>query len=104
MQVYNAYWSSLLKCNFYHHSDWAQAITKFLKEQLMKIMEHYQGSQTASTTSFLTAGPTAVVDIDSANKHWSYVTQLAKHLYEVWANFRACSIFGIVIVVLYSVD
>ena len=64
-------------------SDWAQAITKFLKEQLVKIMEHYQGSQTSATTSFLTAGPTAVVDIDSAMKYWNYVTQLAKHLYEV---------------------
>ena len=70
-------------------SDWSQALSKFLREQLGKILEHHQGSSGsggslgAPQTSFLTAGSTSMVDIDSAMKHWNYCTQLAKHLYDV---------------------
>ena len=52
-----------------------------MKDQLAKIIEHYQGSTT--TTSFLTAGNTNTIDIDTAIKNWTYVTQLARTLYEV---------------------
>ena len=61
--------------------DWSQAVCKFLKEQLLKILEYYQGS--SSTTSFLTAGSTApVVEIDMTMRHWNYCSQLARHMYE----------------------
>ena len=65
----------------YNQTDWTQGLTKFLKDQLQKIVEHYQGSN--AQTSFLTAGPTSVVDIDNILKIWNYCTQLAGHMYEV---------------------
>ena len=60
-----------------------QSITKFLKEQLQKIIEHYQGSTVPHQTSFLTAGQTNAVDIDQALKYWNYCCALAKQLYDV---------------------
>ena len=59
-------------------SDWVQAITRFLKDQLQKVIEHYQSPQ----MSFLTAGQTNSIDIDTAIKNWHYCTDLARHLYE----------------------
>ena len=59
--------------------EWGIVITRFLKDQLNKIIDHYQGSQ----PSFLTAGQANAVDIDTALKNWNYCSDLACHLYEV---------------------
>ena len=64
--------------------EWAQTLTRFLKEQLQKIIEHYQGSSSGLQTSFLTAGGSSMVDVDSAIKIWNYTSDLTRHLYEVF--------------------
>jgi len=60
--------------------EWTQAVTKFLHEQLQKIMEHYKG--TGAPVGFLTAGPTSVVDVDAATRQWNYVMLLVQHMYD----------------------
>ena len=55
-----------------------------MREQLLKIQEHYHGGQTAAVTSFLTATqPPSQVDLDQALKQWNYSTRLARHMYDV---------------------
>ena len=55
-----------------------------MREQLIKIQEHYHGGQTGAVTSFLTATqPPSQVDLDHALKQWNYSTRLARHMYEV---------------------
>ena len=36
----------------------------------------------APVASFLTAGPTSVIGIDLAMRHWNFGMQLAQHMYE----------------------
>ncbi|ELT92763.1 hypothetical protein CAPTEDRAFT_163894 [Capitella teleta] len=61
-------------------NEWTMVITRHLREQLVKIIEHYQGNVTG--TSFLTAGPTSVVDLECPMKNWNYCTNLARYMYE----------------------
>jgi hypothetical protein len=56
-------------------------ITRLLREHLQKIIEHYQG--TMNQTSFLTAGSTTVVDVETPMRVWNYCTALAHYMYEV---------------------
>ncbi len=51
-------------------------------------MDHYQGSSAGLATSFLTAGGSSMVDVDSAVKIWNYIADLTKHLYEVRPSSR----------------
>jgi len=60
--------------------EWTQALTKFLHEQLQKIIEHYKG--TGTQVGFLTAGPTSVIDMDAATRQWNYVMLLVQHMYD----------------------
>lgn len=61
--------------------EWSQAVAKYLREQLQKILEYYQGSNTQ--TGFLTAGPTSsVIGIDQATRQWNFGMQLAQYMYE----------------------
>ena len=60
--------------------EWTQALTKFLHEQLQKIIEHYKG--TGAPVGFLTAGPTSVIDVDAATRQWNYVMLLVQHMYD----------------------
>lgn len=55
-------------------------MTKFLHEQLQKIIEHYKG--TGAPVGFLTAGPTSVIDVDAATRQWNYVMLLVQHMYD----------------------
>ncbi|XP_064639525.1 mediator of RNA polymerase II transcription subunit 12-like protein isoform X2 [Lineus longissimus] len=65
--------------------DWAQALTKFLKEQLQKISEHYVGSGSSAQTSFLTATQTTSQDLlDLSLRQWKYCTQLMQYMYKEW--------------------
>ncbi len=64
-------------------SEWALTLTRFLKDQLQKVIDHYQGSGSGLQTSFLTAGGSSMVDVDSAMKVWNFCCDLTKHLYEV---------------------
>ena len=55
-----------------------------MREQLLKIQDHYHGGQTGAVTSFLTATqPPSQVDLDQALKQWNYCTRLARHMYDV---------------------
>jgi mediator of RNA polymerase II transcription subunit 12 len=68
------------------YAEWTQALTKYLREQLQKILEYYQGSGggsavAAAQSGFLTAAPTTVIDLDGATRQWNYGTQLAQHMY-----------------------
>lgn len=68
------------------YTDWTQALTKYLREQLQKILEHYQGSSSGSSVAaaqsgFLTVAPTTVVDVMEPTRQWNYVSQLAQHMY-----------------------
>lgn len=69
-------------------ADWVQTLTKYLREQLDKIKESYQGSSTQ--TSFLTAGQTNLVDVDLAMRQWTYCCDLGRNLYEVLKSLLAC--------------
>jgi len=60
--------------------EWTQALTKFLHEQLQKIMEHYKGS--GAQVGFLTAGPASVIDVDTATRQWNYGMLLVQHMYD----------------------
>jgi len=60
--------------------EWTQALTKFLHEQLQKIVEHYKGS--GAPMGFLTAGPTSVIDVDAATHQWNYTMLLVQHMYD----------------------
>ena len=71
-------------------TDWSQALCRFLKDQLVKIMEHHQGSAPPQT-SFLTAANSNIVDIEAALKYWNYCTQLGKHLYDV-RHYSNCQV------------
>lgn len=67
-------------------TEWTQALTKYLREQLQKIIEHYQGSSggsalAAAQSGFLTAAPTTIIDLDGALRQWNYGTQLAHYMY-----------------------
>jgi len=67
-------------------TEWTQALTKYLREQLQKIIEHYQGggggsALAAAQSGFLTAAPTTIVDLDGAMRQWNYGNQLAQHMY-----------------------
>ena len=60
--------------------EWTQALTKFLHEQLQKIIEHYKGS--GAQVGFLTAGPASVIDVDAATRQWNYGMLLVQHMYD----------------------
>ena len=54
-----------------------------MKEQLIKIQEHYHGSS-AQVMSFLTVTqPPSQVDLDLALKQWHFCAKLARHMYDV---------------------
>nr|KAG5692294.1 hypothetical protein BaRGS_009504 [Batillaria attramentaria] len=62
--------------------DWTQSLTKYLREQLQKIQEHYNVGSSGPQTSFLIATPTSTqADMEQALKQWTYCTRLAKHMY-----------------------
>ncbi|KAI8498739.1 Mediator of RNA polymerase II transcription subunit 12-like protein, partial [Branchiostoma belcheri] len=68
--------------------EWTQAMTRFLKEQLSKISEHYQqtpppagGSQSCSNL-LGTNGPTMSQDTEQAMKLWQYNTRLTFYLFQ----------------------
>jgi len=61
--------------------EWSQAVARYLREQLQKILEYYQGSNTQ--TGFLTAAPTSsVIGIDQSTRQWNFGMQLAQYMYE----------------------
>ncbi|XP_067143152.1 mediator of RNA polymerase II transcription subunit 12-like protein isoform X2 [Centruroides vittatus] len=80
--------------------EWTQALCKFLREQLQKLAEHYHSSialgsasNTTSTSmgsgsnsnvigSSSTGSNSLNVSVDVAYKHWQYICQLARHLFE----------------------
>ncbi|KAL3848034.1 hypothetical protein ACJMK2_018917 [Sinanodonta woodiana] len=63
--------------------DWTNALTKFMREQLQKVQDHYHGSTSGPATSFLTATqPPSQVDLDLALKQWHYCSRLARHMYD----------------------
>lgn len=76
---------TLLSQSFlFYPTDWTQSLTKYLKEQLQKIQDHYHGGISGPQTSFLlTSQPTTQVDMEHALKQWTYCTRLAKHMYNV---------------------
>ena len=51
-----------------------------MREQLQRILEHYQGAGTQS--GFLTAGPASGPSIEVTTRQWTFGTQLAQHLYD----------------------
>lgn len=66
--------------------EWTQALTKYLREHLQKIMEYYQGnspggSGSASSGQYLIIPPITVADLELAMSQWNYGTQLAQHMY-----------------------
>jgi len=61
-------------------SEWTGALTRFLHEQLQKIIEHHKGS--GAQVGFLTAGPASVVDVDTATRQWNYGVLLVQHMYD----------------------
>ncbi|KAK6194758.1 hypothetical protein SNE40_000324 [Patella caerulea] len=62
-------------------SEWALAITKYLKDQLQKVQEFYHGGS-STQTSFLTTQQTPLqTDMDAALKQWHYCCRLARHMY-----------------------
>jgi len=61
-------------------AEWTQALTRFLYEQLQKIIEHYKGS--GAQVGFLTAGPASVIDVDAATRQWNYGVLLVQHMYD----------------------
>lgn len=64
-------------------SDWTQSLTKYLREQLQKIQEHYHSGANGPQTSFLLANHNSQADMEHAVKQWGYCTRLAKHMYNV---------------------
>ncbi|KAJ8310216.1 hypothetical protein KUTeg_012081 [Tegillarca granosa] len=65
--------------------DWALSLTKFLKDQILKIQEPYSGGPGGPTSGFLTvssSNPTLQVDLDQALKQWHYSCKLARHMYD----------------------
>ncbi|XP_060562886.1 mediator of RNA polymerase II transcription subunit 12-like protein [Ruditapes philippinarum] len=63
--------------------EWTIGLTKFMKEQLNKVQEHYHGSTTGPVMSFLTATQApSQVDLDLALKQWHYCSRLARHMYD----------------------
>ncbi|XP_023221820.1 mediator of RNA polymerase II transcription subunit 12-like protein [Centruroides sculpturatus] len=80
--------------------EWTQALCKFLREQLQKLAEHYHssialGSASNTTTTSMGSGSNSNVigssstgsnslnvSVDVAYKHWQYICQLARHLFE----------------------
>jgi len=67
-------------CQVMFGVEWTQALTKFLHEQLQKIIEHHKGS--GAQVGFLTAGPTSVIDVEAATRHWNYGMLLVQHMYD----------------------
>jgi len=61
-------------------TEWTQALTRFLHEQLQKIIEHHKG--TGAQVGFLTAGPATVIDVDAATRQWNYGVLLIQHMYD----------------------
>ncbi|XP_070173165.1 mediator of RNA polymerase II transcription subunit 12-like protein isoform X2 [Littorina saxatilis] len=61
--------------------DWTQSLTKYLREQLQKIQEHYHSGANGPQTAFLLANHNSQADMESALKQWNYCTRLAKHMY-----------------------
>ena len=57
-----------------------QVMTRYMREQLQRIIEYYQGPSVQS--GFLTAGPTAGPSIDVTTRQWTFGAQLAQHLYD----------------------
>jgi len=55
-------------------------LTKFLHEQLQKIIDHYKG--TGAQSGFLTAAPASVIDVDTATRQWNYGMLLVQHMYD----------------------
>ena len=69
-------------------SEWTIGLTKFMKEQLNKVQEHYHGSTAGPVMSFLTATQApSQVDLDLALKQWHYCSRLARHMYDVCILF-----------------
>lgn len=80
--------------------EWTQALCKFLREQLQKLAEHYHstialGSSSNTTSASMgssgnsnvigsssTGSNSLNVSVDVAYKHWQYICQLARHLFE----------------------
>lgn len=78
-------WRSHYSC-FLLYTEWTQALTKYLREHLLKIMEYYQGTSTGgsgppSSSQFLINQPVTVIDLDLSLNHWNYGTQLAQFMY-----------------------
>jgi len=61
--------------------EWTQALTKFLHEQLQKVIDHCKGTGPAGG-GFLTAGPALVIDVDAAMRQWNYGMLLVQHMYD----------------------
>ena len=61
--------------------EWTHALTKFLKDQLNKIADFYQGHFAGITSSQHQQRMTP--EMEQALKQWNYIVRLSHWLYEV---------------------
>eukprot|EP00061_Rhincodon_typus_P012887 g38915.t1 len=62
--------------------EWTQILTRYLREQLVKIAEHYHGPAGQGPASTTTVPP----EVEQAIKQWEYNEKLAFYMFQVRGN------------------
>jgi mediator of RNA polymerase II transcription subunit 12 len=61
--------------------EWTQILTKFMRDQQVKLQEHYNPSS-STTSASPTSSPVLLDEHKLAHKQWMYCVNLSRHMYE----------------------